>query len=82
LTLLTQHDDKNIGMEFSELSLPQQVAAHELEMHALRNEVHRLQTVIASLIDMLEQPASSPDFFAKLRALLIERDRIRQAGLL
>ena len=80
MTLLTQNDGKNVRMNFSELSLPQQVAAHELEVHALRKEVHRLQKVVASLIDMLEQPASSPDYFAKLKVLLIERDRMRQSG--
>ena len=35
-------------MDFSELSLPQKVAAHELSVRALEDEVHVLRSLVAS----------------------------------
>ena len=62
-------------MEFSQLSVAQQIAAHELELHALRNAVRHQQKVISSLIELLGKPTTSPEFFAQLKALMVERDR-------
>jgi hypothetical protein len=65
-------------MELSQLSAANEVPAHELDVSALRNEVRYQRKLIADLIDLIEQHSGSLEFFAGLKALRIERDRIRQ----
>jgi hypothetical protein len=66
-------------MEFSELTLPQQVAAHELEIRSLRGALRRQQQLVATLIDLVELPPNSAECMHLLRALRAERDSIRQS---
>jgi hypothetical protein len=65
-------------MELSQLSAANEAAAHELDVSSLRNEVRYQRKLIAALIDLFEQHSGSLEFFAGLKALRIERDRIRQ----
>ncbi|HKE46609.1 MAG TPA: hypothetical protein VKB52_00975 [Rhodanobacteraceae bacterium] len=60
-------------MDFSELSLPQQVATHELELRVLQNQVHHQEQLIAALIDLMATPSNSPEFAHALRSLVAER---------
>ena len=60
-------------MEFSELSLSQQVATHELELRVLQNHIHHQARLILALIDLLAWPSNSPEFANGLRALMAER---------
>jgi len=60
-------------MDFSELSLPQKVAAHELSLRALEDEMHALRALIVALIDVVTSPVGSPDYEASLKTLLAER---------
>ena len=62
-------------MDFSELSLPQKVAAHELSMRALEDEVHVLRSLVAALIGVVASPVGSPEYEASLSRLLAERAR-------
>ena len=63
-------------MDFSELSLPQQVATHELELRVLQNRLHHQEQLILALIDLLAWPSNSPEFANGLRALVAERAEI------
>ena len=69
-------------MNLSNLSVQQNIPAHDLDVHALRCEVRYQGQLIAALIDLLEQRSGSIDFLAGLKALRVERDRIRQAEAL
>ena len=62
-------------MDFSELSLPQKVAAHELSLRALEDEMHALRALIVALIDVVTSPVGTPRYEASLSALQIERSR-------
>jgi hypothetical protein len=66
-------------MEFSELTLPQQIAAHELEIRALHAALRRQQLLFATLVDLVELPPNSSECMHLLRTLRAERDSIRQA---
>lgn len=63
-------------MDFSELSLPQKVAAHELTLRTLQDEVRASRALLIALIDVVTSPAGSPEYEAALTALLAERKRI------
>ena len=54
-------------MDFSDLSLPQQVATHELELRMLQNQLRHQDRLIAALIDLLSTPGNSPEFAHGLR---------------
>jgi len=69
-------------MDFSQLSVLQPISAHEPDLSALRNELRHQRRLIVGLIDLLEQRSGSLEFLAGLKALRLERDRIRQDGLL
>jgi hypothetical protein len=60
-------------MDFSELSLPQQVATHELELRMLQTHIRHQDRLIAALIDLLETPSNSAEFAQGLRALRAQR---------
>jgi hypothetical protein len=66
-------------MEFSDLTLPQQVAAHELEIRSLRGALRHQEQLFAMLVDLVELPPNSPECMHLLRMLRAERDSIRQA---
>jgi hypothetical protein len=63
-------------MDFSELSLPQKVAAHELTLRAVQDEAHALRALVVALIGVVTSPVGSGDYEAALAALLAERTRI------
>jgi hypothetical protein len=65
-------------MELSQLSAANEFPAHELDENTLRNEVRHQRKLILALIDLLEQRSGSVEFLAGLKALRVERDRIRQ----
>jgi len=62
-------------MDFSELSLPQKVAAHELSLRALQDETHALRALVAALIGVVTSAVGSPEYDASLQSLLAERNR-------
>jgi hypothetical protein len=59
-------------MDFSELSVPQKVAAHELSLRAMQDETHALRALVVALIGVVTSPVGSPDYEASLAALLAE----------
>ncbi len=63
-------------MDFSTQSLPQRVAAHELTLRALQDEVHALRALVVSMIDVVAAAKSSTEYEASLAALIAERNRI------
>lgn len=63
-------------MDFSELSLPQKVAAHELTLRTLQDEVRASRALIVALIDVVASQVGSPEYEVALAALLTERNRI------
>ena len=79
LTRLRQAGCDARRMEFTELTLPQQVAAHELEIRSLRGALRHQEHLFAMLIDLVELPPTSPECMHLLKALRAERDAIRQA---
>jgi len=62
-------------MDFSELSLPQKVAAHELSLRAMQDETRALRALVAALIGVVTSPVGSPDYETSLSTLLAERVR-------
>jgi hypothetical protein len=62
-------------MDFSELSLPQKVAAHELSLRALRDETHALRALVAALIGVVTSSVGSPEYDASLATLVAARNR-------
>jgi hypothetical protein len=62
-------------MDFSELSLPQKVAAHELAVRAMQDETRALRALIAALIGVVASPVGSADYEKSLATLLAERSR-------
>jgi hypothetical protein len=62
-------------MDFSELSLPQKVAAHELSLRTVQDEARALRALVTALIAVITAPVGSPDYEASLSALLAERTR-------
>jgi hypothetical protein len=62
-------------MDFSELSLPQKVAAHELSLRAMQDETRVLRALVAALIGVVTSPVGSPDYEVSLATLLAERAR-------
>jgi len=60
-------------MDFSELTLPQKVAAHELSVRAMQDETRALRALIVALIGVVTSPVGSPDYEASLKTLLAER---------
>jgi len=66
-------------MELSQLSAANEFPDHDLDENALWTEVRYQRKLILALIDLLEQRSGSLEFLAGLKALRVERDRIRQA---
>lgn len=64
-------------MNFSELTLPQKVAAQELALRALQDEVKELRALIVSLVDVVATPMTSPEHKTSLATLLAIRNRMR-----
>ena len=62
-------------MDFSELTLPQQVAAHELSLRALDDEMRELRALVAALIGVVTSAVGSREYDAALAALIAERKR-------
>ena len=62
-------------MDFSELSLPQKVAAHELSLRAMQDDTHALRTLVLALIGVVTTPVGSAEYEASLALLLAERNR-------
>lgn len=62
-------------MDFSDLSLPQKVAAHELSLRAMQDETRALRALVTALMAVVTAPVGSPDYEAGLLALLAERNR-------
>jgi hypothetical protein len=62
-------------MDFSELSLPQKVAAQELTLRALQDEARALRALVLALIGVVTSTVGSPEYEASLAALLAERNR-------
>jgi hypothetical protein len=62
-------------MDFSELSLPQKVAAHELSLRALEDETRELRALVAALIGVVTSAVGSHEYEASLAALIAERKR-------
>ena len=62
-------------MDFSELSLPQKVAAHELSLRAVQDEARALRVLVVALIGVVISPVGSAEYEASLAALLVERNR-------
>ena len=58
-------------MDFSELSLPQKVAAHELSLRALEDETRVLRALVVALIRVVTSPVGSPDYESSLAAVTI-----------
>jgi hypothetical protein len=67
-------------MNFSELSLPQRVAAHELSVRALQDEVRALRALITALVDVVATATNSPEHEAALAVLLAARNRVPSDG--
>jgi hypothetical protein len=78
LTLFAHFGGNTPEMELSQLSAANEVLAHEFDVSALQNEVRYQRELIAALIDLLEHRSGSLEFFAGMKALRVERDRIRQ----
>lgn len=62
-------------MDFSDLSLPQKVATHELSVRALEDETRALRRLVAALIGVVTAQVGSAEYQAALSALLAERNR-------
>ena len=62
-------------MDFSELSSPQKVAAHELSLRAVQDETRALRALVAALIGVVTSPVGSPEYETSLSMLLAERAR-------
>jgi hypothetical protein len=62
-------------MDFSELSLPQKVAAQELTLRAVQDEARALRALVLALIGVVTSTVGSPEYEASLAALLAERNR-------
>ena len=60
------------------MTLPQQVALHELELHDLRVQGRHQDNLILGILDLLSLPAGSGEFSNALRKLSAERDAIRR----
>jgi hypothetical protein len=67
-------------MNFSELSLPQKVAAHELSLRALQDEVHELRALIVALVDVVATARDAPEYEARLATLIGARNRMGESG--
>jgi hypothetical protein len=65
-------------MDFEMLTMPQQIALHELELHDLRMQGRHQDTLLLGLLDLLSLPAGSGDFAQTLRKLTAEGDVIRK----
>lgn len=76
LTLPAHLGRNTAEMNLSQLSIQQHIPAHDLDVQALRNEVRYQGKLIAALIDLLQERSGSLEFFAGIKALAIERDRI------
>jgi hypothetical protein len=61
-------------MDFSELSLPQQVATHELSLRALQDETRALRALVIALIGVVTSSVGSAEYEASLAALIVERN--------
>ena len=61
-------------MDFSELSLPQQVATHELSLRALQDETRALRALVIALIGVVTSSVGSAEYEASLAALIAERN--------
>ena len=75
MTLRLQSSRKTCRMDFSELSLPQKVAAHELSLRAVQDETRALRALVAALIGVVTSSVGSAEYEASLAALVIERNR-------
>jgi hypothetical protein len=62
-------------MNFSELTLPQKVAAHELSLRALQDETRALRALVVALIGIVASPVGSAEYEASLAVLNAERNR-------
>ena len=60
-------------MDFSELSLPQKVAAHELSLRALQDETHVLRALVTALIGVVTSGVGSPEYDTSLATLIAAR---------
>jgi hypothetical protein len=65
-------------MDFESLTLPQQIALHELELHDLRLQARHHDGLLLGILDLLSLPAGSGEFSSALRKLSAERDLIRK----
>lgn len=65
-------------MDFESLTFEQKVAVHELEIHALRNELESHDEILVALIDLLSKPSGSASFAHDLKKLLAQRDALRR----
>jgi hypothetical protein len=63
-------------MDFSELSLPQKVAAQELSLRAAQDETRALRALVMALVCVVTSPVGSPEYEASLSVLLAERNRV------
>jgi hypothetical protein len=81
LTRLAHPGVNTPEMELSRLSPANEFPPQEFDVNALGNEVRYQRGLIADLIDLLEQRSGSLEFLAGLKALRLERDRIRQGAL-
>jgi hypothetical protein len=77
LTSISADGGKTGRMNFSELTLPQKVAAQELALRALQDEVKELRALIVSLVDVVATPMTSPEHKTSLATLLAIRNRMR-----
>lgn len=69
-------------MELSQLFAANEIVAPEVDVSALQAEVRYQRGLIVALIDVLEERNGSLEFLSGMKALRIERDRIRQGGQL
>lgn len=65
-------------MDFENLTLPQQVALHELELHDLRTQGRHQDQLLLGLLDLLELPSGSGEFAFALKKLTAERSVIQK----
>lgn len=65
-------------MDFENLTLPQQVALHELELHDLRAHGRHQDQLLLGLLDLLELPSGSGEFAFALKRLTAERSAIQK----
>ena len=75
LTLRLQSNRKTCRMNFSELTLPQKVAAHELSLRAVQDETRALRALVVALIGIVASPVGSAEYEASLAVLNSERNR-------